>query len=285
MVTGLLYMIKKIMSNNVENSTSNYHKLSIQISLNGLSFCILDTIGNKIEKSERVQFPKKYSPFEVQNKLKETLEKHKVGDTSYNEVVVVHRNNFFSLVPNAIFDKNELASYLKFNAKILSNDHISYDEIESYDMINVYVPFVNINSYIYNLFGEFEYLHSGTVMIQSLLSAYNNGNETVCYAHISEQQLDITVISKKKLVLYNSFNFLSEEDFIYYLLFVFEQLKLDIESVKLRLFGNIKESDEICNLCYKHINNVSIYIPTNNTFTLNDDTSDNTIDFTVLNTL
>ena len=285
MVTGLLYMIKKVMSNNVENYTSNYHKLSIQISLNGLSFCILDTIGNRIEKSERVQFPKKYSPFEVQNKLKEVFEKHKVTDISYKEIVVIHRNIFFSLVPNAIFDKNELPSYLKFNAKILSNDDISYDEIESYDMVNVYVPFVNINNYIYNLFGEFEYLHSGTVMIQSLLSAYNNGTETVCYAHILEQQLDITVISKKKLVLYNSFNFFSKEDFIYYLLFAFAQLKLDVESVKLRLFGNVKESDEIYDLCSEHINNVSIYIPANNTVAIDDDTQDDTIDFTVLNTL
>ena len=285
MVTGLLYMIKKVMSNNVENSTLNYHKLSIQISLNGLSFCILDTIGNKIEKSERIQFSKELSHFEVQKKLKEVFEKHKVTDISYNEVIVIHRNNLFSFIPSSIFDKNELLSYLKFNAKVLSNDHIAYDEIESYDMINVYVPFVNINDYIHNLFGEFEYLHSGTVMIQSLLSVHSNGNETVCYAHISEQQLDITVISKKKLVLYNSFNLFSKEDLIYYILFTFEQLKLDAESVELRLFGNIKENDEIYDLCYRYINNVSTYIPTNNTVALNQYTRDNTIDFTVLSTL
>ncbi len=41
--------------------------------------------------------------------------------------------------------------------------------LDNYDMVNVYLPFVNINNYIYDLFGEFEFKHNGTVMVQALL--------------------------------------------------------------------------------------------------------------------
>ena len=278
-------MTDKIKNNTIEDSTLNYHKLSIQISLNGLSFCILDTIGNKIEKADSISFSKLLTPYEVQKKLKEIIIKHEVTNYSYSEVVVVHRNNLFSLVPKAIFDEKELVNYLKFNTKILANDLISFDEIESYDIVNVYVPFVNINNYIYELFGEFTYMHNGTVIIQSLLSAHSNGKETVCYAHISGQQLDIIVISEKKLIFYNSFNYNTKEDFIYYLLFTFEQLKLDSDTTKLRLFGTINENDDIYNLCYSYINNISIYIPDSNTFVFDKTEEDSSIDFTILNTL
>ncbi|MEE9362168.1 MAG: DUF3822 family protein [Cellulophaga sp.] len=278
-------MTEKTKNNTAEDSALNYHKLSIQISLNGLSFCILDTIGNKIEKADSITFTKELTPYEVQKRLKEIFTKHRVTNYSYSEVVVVHRNNLFTLVPKAIFDEKELVNYLKFNTKILANDLISFDEIESYDIVNVYVPFVNINNYIYELFGEFTYMHNGTVMIQSLLSTQSNGKETVCYAHISGQQLDITVISEKKLLFYNSFNYNTKEDFIYYLLFTFEQLKLDSDTTKLRLFGTINENDEIYNLCYSYVNNISIYIPASNTFIFDKTEEDSGIDFTILNTL
>jgi hypothetical protein len=160
--------------NNQENILDNYHKLSIQVSLNGLSFCILDTIGNNIPLSRHLDFGKEFSPYEVQKELKELLRENKVTDYKFSEVVVIHRNNLFSLVPKALFDKAELPNYLKFNSKILANDLIAYDELDSYDMINVYVPFVNINNYIYDLFGRFEFKHNGTVLIEALLNTHTN---------------------------------------------------------------------------------------------------------------
>ncbi|MEO0526552.1 MAG: DUF3822 family protein [Bacteroidota bacterium] len=277
-------MTKKATTSILEKSAKDYYKLSIQVSLNGLSFCVLDTIGNKILASESISFEKDLSPYEVQKRLATHLEKHQISDATFSEVVVIHRNNLFSLVPKALFDENELPNYLKFNTKILANDLIVFDEIESYDIVNVYVPFVNINNYIYDLFGEFEFRHTGTVMVHTLLNSHSNGNESTCYVHVSEQQMDITVLSQKKLHLFNSFNFYSREDFIYYLLFTLEQLKLDTETVKLRLFGIIEEGDDIYDLCYEYVKNVSIFIPSNTPYHLGE-LHEESIDFTVLNAL
>jgi len=277
-------MTEKETNNTIDNTIENYHKLSIQVSLNGLSFCVLDTIGNTIPLSKRLDFGKELSPYEVQKELKELLREHRVGDFAFSEVVVIHRNNLFSLVPKALFDKNELPNYLKFNAKILANDLIEYDEIDSYEMVNVYVPFININNYIYDLFGEFEFKHNGTVLVQTLLNTHSNGNEPVCYVHIGEQQMDVIILSQKQLLFYNSFNFVTKEDFIYYLLFTLEQLKLDTQTIKLRLFGAISEGDEIYNICYEYVEHVSIFIPSNRTYPM-EDLEKETIEFTVINAL
>jgi len=256
-------MTKSNETNIQNNSDLSYTKLSIQISLNGLSFCVLDAISNTIIKQESRSFSEELIPFQVLKNLKELLEKNEVTKMSFSDITIIHRNTLFSLVPKALFHEKELANYLKFNTKILANDHISFDEIANYDIVNVYVPFVNINNYIYELFGEFEYQHNGTVLIQSLLTNFDGGKEPICYVHILENQIDITVIENKKLMLYNSFTYTTKEDFIYYILFVIEQLKLDSESLSLKLFGAIEEGDSLYTLCHTYVRNVAVFIPSN----------------------
>jgi len=278
-------MTKKTTTNIPEDTPAEqFLKLSIQVSLSGLSFCILDTISNQILVSESISFGRELTPYEVKKELKTFIETNNVTNKSFSEVIVTHRNQLSSLVPKALFDADELANYLKFNTKILANDFIAYDIIENHDIVNVYVPFANINNYIYDLFGEFSYMHHGSVLIQTLLGTKNTAKEPVCYVHLTEEQMDITVIANKKLLLYNSFTYTTKEDFIYYLLFVLEQLDLDTNKVLVRLFGTIEEGDTIYRMCYKYIKNMAVSVPDNGNYELGD-LEKESIDFTLINAL
>ena len=144
--------------------------------------------------------------------------------------------------------------------------------------------FAMIAHYIYDIFGEFTFKHNGTVMVESLLNNPNNTKQPVCYAYVHEKQIDITIIAQKKLFLFNSFKFVTKEDFLYYVLFTFEQLKLDTESVTLKLFGTIEENDDIFEMCYHYVKHVSIFVPSfaHHAFA---NASEEAIDFTVINAL
>jgi hypothetical protein len=263
METGPLFMTKKETNNepNQDLILEDYHKLSIQVSLNGLSFCILDTIGKKIVSAETYRFQSRLNPYEAQKELKAFIKSQKILQYAFSEVVVVHRNDLFSLVPRDLFDPLELPNYLKFNAKILANDLLEFDEIPSFEMVNVYVPFVNINNYIYDLFGDFEFKHHSTVLIESLLGKSSSGSEPLCYAHATPEELDLIILQNKKLVFFNTFSYHTPEDFLYYLLFTMEQLQLDPNEVKLRLFGAVEEGDPVYELCQDYIQHLSIYLP------------------------
>ncbi|SMP12687.1 Protein of unknown function [Muriicola jejuensis] len=239
----------------------DYYHLSIQVSLNGLSFCILDSIGKKIVRAESRRFSSRLNPFDAQKELKAFIKSSGVTDYAFSEVVVVHRNDLYSLVPKVLFDPGELPNYLKYNAKILANDLLEYDEIPSFDLVNVYVPFVNINNTIYDFFGDFEFKHHSSVLIESLLASTSGSNETVCFAHVTPEELDLIVLKQKKLVFFNNFSCHTPEDFLYYLLFTMEQLQLDTGETKLRVFGSIEEGDPLFDLCQEYIQHLSLYIP------------------------
>jgi len=298
-------MMEKEINNNRDTPVENHIKLSIQVSLNGLSFCILDTTANTVIQSESVIFAKQLTPYALLKRLKQLFQEHHIDQKQFSEVVAVHRNNLFGFVPQHFFDADELPNYVKFNSKILANDHIAYDEIRPYGLVNVYVPLVNINNYIYGLFGAFTFKHHGTVLVESLLNRHAltsdepirrsgeqarpgsqkvYGKEPICYVYVFEKQIDVTIIAQNKLLLYNNFSFVTKEDFLYYLLFTLEQLQLDASTVIVKLFGAIEEDDDIYELCYRYIRNVAIFAPDTMEYPLTDPNEDS-IDFTVLNAL
>lgn len=198
--------------------------------------------------------------------------------------MVIHKNNLFGLVPKPLFNKEELPNYLKFNTKIMANDLIAYDEIPNQDIVNVYVPYTNVNNYIFDLFGEFEFKHSGTVLINTLLNQNRTTTEPICYVQVSKGEMEMMVISDKKLLFYNQFEYKTKEDFLYYLLFSLEQLQIDLERVQLKLFGAIEEGDPIYDICYQYIKNVSVFVPSNPSFPL-EQLENESIDFSILSSL
>lgn len=280
-VTGRQFMTEKTTKKmGVEKSADSYKKLSIQISLNGLSFFVLDTITQKILLSESIDFNTETTPYLLQKELKKILLKHKLSTEQFHEVVVVHKNDMFCLVPKPLFDDTELPNYLKFNTKLLANDQITYDELENHDIISVYVPFTNINNFIFDLYGAFNYLHHSTVVLQSFLNQ-KIGSKPICYCHVGKNSFELGVFDQKRLLLFNQFNYSSKEDFLYYVLFTYEQLGLDIEIVKLKLFGAIEEDDELFNICYQYIKKVVVFEPAIKNVILDAD-NNQSIDFSLL---
>jgi hypothetical protein len=263
---------------------NTFRKLSIQVSLNGLSFCVLDTVTNKILAFEKVTFNTPSTPYLMLKELKAKLNQHGDIGNNFSEIVVIHKNNMFGLVPRPLFNKDELPNYLKFNAKIMANDLVAFDELPNQDMVNVYIPYTNINNYIFDLFGEFEFKHSGTVLISTLMSQNRTTSEPTCYVQVSGKEMEMMVVSDKKLLFYNQFEYKTKEDFLYFLLFSLEQLQMDLEKVQLKLFGAVEEGDPIFDLCYQYIKNVSVFVPHNPAFPL-EELENESIDFSILSSL
>ena len=177
---------------------------------------------------------------------------------NFNKIQVIHDNEVQTLVPSALFEEANLSDYLKFNAKIFKNDFITYDAITNQEIMSVYVPYVNINNYIFEKFGSFEYKHSSTVIIDKVLQIEKNIKEKLLYVNVEKSNIDIIVINSNSLLFYNKFKYNTKEDFIYFILFTIEQLELNPEKINCKFMGSILTDDELFKIAYKYIRNVSI---------------------------
>ena len=241
------------------NTTNNIinKELSIQISLSGLSFCILDREQNTILQTKSFDFDRKFNTIEILDYLKHILATENELKTGFNNVTIVHDNDLSTLVPKPLFNEDCLADYLKFNSKILKSDFIAYDQIQINDSVNVYVPYVNINNLIFDTFGTFTYKHVSTILIEEILQLEKNSEHPKVYVNVNRKHFEIICVDKGKLKLYNTFEYHTKEDFIYYILFTTEQLGLNPETFQLVLLGNIIEDSSLYKIAYKYIRNVS----------------------------
>ena len=239
-------------------------ELSIQISLNGLSFCILKTDTKTISYLKHFSFAQKQTPFQVLDELKKIFETNQELQNGFSSMHVVYINELSTLVPKPLFNEDVIADYLKFNSKILQTDFIAHDNITINDSVNVYVPYININNYLYERFGSFAYKHFSTILIDEILQAEKHAEDKKMYVHVHENHFEIVVTNKGELTLYNTFSYSTKEDFIYYILFTAEQLQLNPETLKLVLLGNIVEDDDLYNIAFKYIRHIQFGKPNTN---------------------
>jgi len=247
----------------------NYKRLSIQISLNGLSFCCRDLLNNKIISYKEIDFKKYPKTYSIENCLWKTFLDENDLTKTYDEVVVLHDNTLNTFVPLPLFDEEYKGSYLQYNTKVFETDYFTFDPIKNYDMVNVYVPYVNINNYLIDQLGAFEYIHSSSILVNKLLENSKNDESVTMFIHFLHNHFEIVVIQNQKLLLFNTFEYNTPDDFIYYLLFTAEQLHLNPESLQLNLLGTIKEEDELYKKAYRYIRKVALYdinIDANTTF-------------------
>lgn len=265
-------------------STNNIKELSIQVNLNGLSFCILNRTSNKIEYLNRLDFDSRLTPFDILNRLKTELSSNTVFADDFKEVLVVHQNELSTLVPSALYNENHKADYLKFNSKILKTDFLATDDLVVNNSVNVYVPYVNINNYIFDTFGSFTYKHSSTIFIDAILQSANSTEDVQVFINVNLSSIEVLVVQDKEIQLFNVFEYHTKEDFIYYILFVFEQLQLDTETTQVTLSGNIEEGDALFTILYTYVRHVRLAIP-QNSFTFNEsiDASTRLQHFLILN--
>jgi Protein of unknown function (DUF3822) len=245
---------------NVENITNKvYKKLAIQVATNGLSFCCFDTLNNTVKTIKTIKFNTFDTSIKTEDLFADAFRENQELTVKYDEVIVIHNNNLSTFVPTALFDEEYLGSYLQYNTKVFETDFFAFDTIEKYDMNNVFIPYVNINNFFIEQFGSFNYKHANSILVSKLLDISKNKDEKKMFVHKNDYHFEIVVVQNQKLLLFNSFDYLTPEDFIYYILFTAEQLNLNPENFKLDLMGLIQENDEFYNIAYKYIRNVSLF--------------------------
>ncbi len=253
-----------IKKHNLKSNYLDLHKvkrkqLSVQFSLDGFSFSAFD-----IELQEFIVFveytfnSKKQTPKELLNNIQQVFAKETLLLNTFEKVLVIHVNNLSTFVPFPLFEEDYLDTYVKFNNRIYQSDYFVYDFVMNQDMVSVFAPYVNINNFLINQYGSFEFKHYSTVLVEKTLNNYASKDEVMCFVHIFKSHFEIIIGKQRKLIFYNTFEYKTTEDFLYYILFSMEQLQLNVEKIDLKLFGKITEEDELFLDLYEYVRNVSL---------------------------
>ena len=231
--------------------------LSIQVSLDGFSFYAQDKHTGDYEQIVAHTVENAGSPDKVLRKIKQALDDHARIFKTFNSIDVVYCNELFTIVPSAFFDPERLTEYLKYNTKILSTDFIVYDEIKPFDLVVIYIPFANINNYLFDRFGSFSYHHHMTVFIEKVLNDATTMQKQAV-VNLGQENFDIVAHEGKKMLLANSFSYENAEDFLYHILFCYEQLNFDPNRDTLVIKGQLDKNGPLYQLTHTYIRHITL---------------------------
>ena len=176
----------------------------------------------------------------------------------FKKVSIAICSSSFVVSPTALYDqhlKSELF-HLNHSEKVSSADLLSH-EVKSQQLNIVFkVPFL-IQNLFQAHFGPCAFVHESSVFLE-IANTFKQKSNNQLLAHIYDDHFQLVYLKNQKLFFYNQFEYKSVEDFMYYLLYVIEQLEIDREQVPLQLMGKIEKDSPLFEMVFKYVRMVSI---------------------------
>tara|TARA_Y100001968_G_C19440712_1_gene762363 strand:- start:2057 stop:2884 length:828 start_codon:yes stop_codon:yes gene_type:complete len=247
--------LKTIQKTTKIDSHSNNKLLVIHINENWITFCLF--VNEELSELNKINFLYKKKENFVLKTIKKYLKSISNNDLP-KEVKLIYYNKTSTLVPSALFDDKNLLNYLKFNTTIKVNDIAANDDILNNEINNIYIPNTDINNFIFEKFKAFDFYHYSSLIIEKFSKDLADGFNDKIILNINDGFIDILFFQNKKLIFYNSFDYVSNEDILYFLLFCISELKLSPDKVHTICYGFISLESKLYELIYKYVRNVEL---------------------------
>ncbi|PLX22714.1 MAG: hypothetical protein C0597_02045 [Marinilabiliales bacterium] len=224
------------------NLTQSYY-LSIQLSLNGLSFCILDSVREKYIAFQSKSFPKDLIFDDLLNYIEDYIDSHELLKHKYKATKLIWETTKNTLVPNIFFKKENLKTYFEFNQKLDDLDEIHYNELKYVDAYSVFViPNLIANVFV-KRFEKIQFYNQQSPFIEHTLFKHHSETKRILI-NLYENFFDLCVTENGKLLLYNNFLYKNEMDLIYFILYAFDQFSLETQQTELIISGLIDRTSK-----------------------------------------
>jgi len=240
-----------IQSDNFNIALANSYHLSIQLGISHLSYCLLNTTTFTYDYAKKYSFS---SATDTAIEITEIINHDAIIKAEYSSQSVAFVNFPSTLVPSSLYKKEEAEAILAFNTEVKGK--VLADIILSQKAHLIYSVPESILTIVSNFFPKAKQKAQESMLIQQY-SQFNNNTEKA-YLYLNQKKVIITLFKENKLVFNNSFDYITKEDLLYFVLFSFEQQKLSPEDIEVTLFGTIEKDDEYFNLLYDYIRNIKL---------------------------
>jgi len=179
-----------------------------------------------------------------------------------NSVKILVNFQKFSLVPEHFYQKGKGQNLLAYTAKLHKGDHIYTDHWSSSQSILVHALPLEVIEWLKKTFAGPQIFHQSTG-IEALYQLYPKGNFSGIL-YVNPTEADFYLANKGKLNWYNKFEYQTEEDLLYFILYCLEQNRFLPTELQLMVGGLSLKGDKLRQLLDRYIAEVKdIAIPAN----------------------
>ncbi len=239
-----------------EIKRSAEHNLHLLAGPGSFSFAVLNKAQNKYVALESYNLQNIFTAENLAQTLDGIIQSHAFLKGNYDSVRFAYDSHRSTLVPQALYEAENIQTYIEFNHPREKGDLILADSLKNIDTQNIYLMPAVLKDMLGGYYSKVQIRHHSSALLESLVVQFKNESKAKLVLHISLTHFEIILIEGKSLRFYNTFRHQTTEDFIYYLLFVCEQLKLNPETLDLVLIGEVERNSAIYAILHKYVRNI-----------------------------
>ncbi len=228
------------------------YDLSALIGTDRFSFLVLD-------KNQNIIVLRSYSLEEnadIKAFFRKTFLQDDILSLNFASTKVAINNSKHTLVPSSLYLEKEKATLLQNMVELHPSEKVNTDDLNFIDVKNVYAINQEIEDLINESFNNLKIFHGSTAFIQGAYFLTEKQESFHMYINVLNRKLDILLFEKKDLMFNNTFAFHNVKDFVYYVMLVLDQFKINPESIPVYLCGQIMRESEVFKLLFRYIKNV-----------------------------
>jgi hypothetical protein len=185
------------------------------------------------------------------------VQNHRFNYVKFVKVNILLLNKDFTLLPKSyasVSDTNSAAIFaIGANNETTILSHVVNDIKFFYCLRH------ELLNYLEKTFTNCSIRHSGAVALNLLFNNHSLLNTDV-FLNIGKGSVEMAARNAKTILFYNVFDFETNEDILYYLLFIMEQNGLNPSSVRLRIAAQKPADDEIIKTLKRYVREVDLCV-------------------------
>lgn len=212
---------------------SEKYVLSIRLRSDGLSFSMHDPEENGSFFYREADFVR-HSPFK--EALKDFFFENELFSYSFRKIKILYEPAPYTLVPETFYCEEKAGQFLEFNF-LSAPGHVTTNPVSGLGLAVVFGIEEEIYEFCSRSLLAPAFIHHITPLLiyWSKLSA--DDHRKLLFADLHGKQLDVAGFERGKLLFANTFSFEHPNDILYYILYVWKQLKMDQLTDSLRISG------------------------------------------------
>lgn len=238
--------------------TSEYH-LSIQLGLDGFSFCILDIPHHKYIVFQHIPLIVGKAQF-LAPKIEVLFEEVEKLNATFNAVSITYSGIHATLFPKEFSGAPETFKLAALTSETNRTEDIRTDDIPGFNYQVVYGFPRQVINLFNRKFTDFRLRHKSIPLLASVLDQRNEKKNSLLI-NFEKKYIRVIALKGNRIVLFNSFYFKNESDFLFHTLNVWHHLQFDAERDEILISGFVADDSSYIRQIKKYISNVVFLKP------------------------
>ena len=175
---------------------------------------------------------------------------------TYRHVYINYFTPQFTLCPVSFYNPDHNRSLLEFNVGSVPNELVLSDDIST-EVKLIFAIDDNLKSTLDQLFPNHQLKHTLTTLSKLMLQSEELIKEHILL-NVHSNYIEVVVKQDHKLVLANQFSVKTQEDVLYYVLFILEQYHLNPLTANITITGNLDANSNLITSLKKYVKHIRL---------------------------